>query len=97
MLADIAAWGLYAPRVPTADDQKVSDRDLALLGDRPWGSLTPGQGLADLVMLGWVPYGVGDWAVGLRSPLGLLAARLCLFDPAHSALLDLCRRRPANP
>lgn len=53
--------------------------------------------LADLVLLGWTPCGVGDWAVGLRSPGRLLAARICPFDPAYSAFVELCRRCADNP
>ena len=59
--------------------------------------MTHRDALADLVRLGWTPCGVGDWAVGLRSPGGLLAARICPFDPAYLAFLELCRRCPGNP
>jgi hypothetical protein len=50
-----------------------------------------------LVLAGWVLCGAGDWAVALRSPDGQLAARVCPFDPAYDAFLDLCRRCPDNP
>lgn len=53
--------------------------------------------LVDLVRLAWTPCGAGDWAVGLRSPSGLLVARVCPFDPAHAPFLELCRRCAGNP
>lgn len=53
--------------------------------------------LVDLVRLAWTPCGAGDWAVGLRSPNGLLVARVCPFDPAHPAFLELCRECEGNP
>lgn len=71
--------------------------DLAPLLDRQWVSMTHREALAELVLLGWTSCGVGDWAIGLRSPIGLLAARVCPFDPAYSAFLELCRRLPGNP
>ncbi|MFF4778922.1 hypothetical protein [Microtetraspora fusca] len=71
--------------------------DLTPLRDRPWAELSHRQALAELVLLGWTPCGVGDWAVGLRSPGGHLAARVCPFDPAYAAFLELCRRCPGNP
>jgi hypothetical protein len=43
-----------------------------------------------------VPCGVGDWAVALRSPGGALAARVCPFDPAYWAFVDLCRECAGN-
>ncbi|GAA0924560.1 hypothetical protein GCM10009560_25360 [Nonomuraea longicatena] len=55
------------------------------------------QTLADYVLLGWTPCGFGDWAVAVRSPDGLRAARICPFDPAYAAFLELCRRLPGNP
>jgi len=39
---------------------------------------------------------VGDWAVGLRSPEGALVARVCPFDPAYWAFVDLCRECAGN-
>ena len=36
----------------------------------PWESLSHRQVLAELAIQGWVPCGVGDWAVALRSPDG---------------------------
>lgn len=73
------------------------DADLVPLLGRAWGTVSHRDALADLVGLGWTPMGAGDWAVGLRSPDGLLAARVCPFDPAYSAFLELCRRCPGNP
>lgn len=70
---------------------------LAGLHGRPWQSLSHRQVLAELVEARWTPCGVGDWAVGLRSPDGTLVARVCPFDPAYSAFVDLCRRCPGNP
>ena len=43
-----------------------------------------------------MPCGVGDWAVALRSPEGTLAARVCPFDPAYWAFVDLCRECAGN-
>ena len=66
--------------------------DVGVLADRSWGTRSHREALAELVLLGWTPCGVGDWAVVLRSPGGRLAARICPFDPAYSAFLELCRR-----
>ncbi|MEV7807885.1 hypothetical protein AB0O28_33540 [Microbispora sp. NPDC088329] len=73
------------------------DPDVMPLLGRDWGAVNHRDALADLVRLGWTPCGVGDWAVGLRSPHGLLAARICPFDPAYPAFLELCRRCPGSP
>jgi hypothetical protein len=62
----------------------------------PWQTLSHRQVLAELIGRGWVPCGVGDWAVGLRSPDGNLVARVCPFDPAYAAFVELCRRCPGN-
>ena len=43
-----------------------------------------------------MPCGVGDWAVALRSPEGTLVARVCPFDPAYWAFVDLCRECAGN-
>ena len=43
-----------------------------------------------------MPCGVGDWAVALRSPEGALVARVCPFDPAYWAFVDLCRECAGN-
>ena len=45
---------------------------------------------------GWLPCGVGDWAVALRSPVGSVVARVCPFDPAYWVSADLCRERAGN-
>jgi hypothetical protein len=66
--------------------------DVGVLADRSWGTRSHRETLAELVLLGWTPCGVGDWAVALRDPAGRLAARICPFDPAYSAFLELCRR-----
>jgi hypothetical protein len=55
------------------------------------------QVLAYLATQGWVPCGVGDWAVALRSPQGTVVARVCPFDPAYWAFVDLCRECAGNP
>jgi len=62
----------------------------------PWESLSHRQVLAELAIQGWVPCGVGDWAVALRSPEGSLVARVCPFDPAYWAFVDLCRECAGN-
>ena len=62
----------------------------------PWESLSHRQVLAELATEGWVPCGVGDWAVALRSPEGTLVARVCPFDPAYWAFVDLCRECAGN-
>jgi hypothetical protein len=64
--------------------------------DLPWASLSHRQVLAHLTGAGWVPCGVGDWAVALRSPAGHVAARVCPFDPAYWAFVDLCRKCAGN-
>jgi hypothetical protein len=55
------------------------------------------EALADLVRSGWVVAGVGDWAVALRSPDGSSVARVCPFDPAYDAFVELCRRCAGHP
>ncbi|NUP51643.1 MAG: hypothetical protein HOW97_30655 [Catenulispora sp.] len=62
----------------------------------PWAALSHRRVLAELVEAGWVPAGVGDWAIGLRSPDGSLVARVCPFDPAYAAFVELCRACPGN-
>ena len=62
----------------------------------PWESLSHRQVLAKLTAEGWVPCGVGDWAVALRSPEATVVARVCPFDPAYWAFVDLCRECPGN-
>ncbi len=44
-----------------------------------------------------MPSGSGDWATALRSPEGGLVARVCPFDPAYAAFVDLCRECAGNP
>jgi hypothetical protein len=66
------------------------------LPELPWESLSHRQVLAELATAGWVPCGVGDWAVALRSPDGALVARVCPFDPAYAAFTDLCRACAGN-
>jgi hypothetical protein len=62
----------------------------------PWESLSHRQVMAELAAGGWVPCGVGDWAVALRSPEGTVVARVCPFDPAYWAFVDLCRECVGN-
>jgi hypothetical protein len=69
---------------------------LADIPDLPWAALSHRQVLAELAVAGWVPCGVGDWAVALRSPAGTLVARVCPFDPAYWAFVDLCRECAGN-
>lgn len=83
--------------MPAADQKVTSDSDLAPLLPRRWATSSYRQVLVDLVTSGWTPCGIGDWAYGLRSPTGLLAARVSPFDPAYGAFVELCRRVPDNP
>jgi hypothetical protein len=69
---------------------------LAPIPGLPWESLSHRQVLAELATQGWVPCGVGDWAVALRSPQGTVVARVCPFDPAYWAFVDLCRACAGN-
>lgn len=62
----------------------------------PWESLSHRQVLAELAGAGWMPCGIGDWAVALRSPDGAVVARVCPFDPAYWAFVDLCRECAGN-
>ena len=62
----------------------------------PWESLSHRQVLAELAGAGWMPCGIGDWAVALRSPEGAVVARVCPFDPAYWAFVDLCRECAGN-
>ena len=79
-------------------DAAVPELSAGHLGipDLPWASLSHRQVLARLADAGWVPCGVGDWAVALRSPAGHVAARVCPFDPAYWAFVDLCRECAGN-
>jgi hypothetical protein len=61
-----------------------------LVPELPWQDLSHRQVLAELVGAGWLVSGAGDWAVGLRSPDGRLVARVCPFDPAYGAFVELC-------
>jgi hypothetical protein len=61
-----------------------------------WESLSHRQVLAELVARDWVPFGAGDWAVALRSPDGTLVARVCPFDPAYWAFVELGRECAGN-
>jgi hypothetical protein len=63
----------------------------------PWELLSHRQVLSELGARDWVPFGAGDWAVALRSPDGTLVARVCPFDPAYWAFVELCRRCAGNP
>jgi hypothetical protein len=76
----------------------VSEPSAGLPGipDLPWELLSHRQVLAALATDGWVPCGVGDWAVALPSPEGSLVARVCPFDPAYWAFVDLCRECAGN-
>jgi hypothetical protein len=62
----------------------------------PWEALSHRQVLAELGARDWVPFGAGDWAVALRSPDGELVARVCPFDPAYWAFVELCRECAGN-
>ena len=80
-------------------DAAVPELSAGLPGipDLPWESLSHRQVLAELTGAGWVPCGVGDWAVALRSPEVHVAVRVCPFDPAYWAFVDLCRECAGNP
>jgi hypothetical protein len=75
----------------------MTDSGAARLADQPWPTVSYRDAMARLLSWGWLPCGVGDWAVGMRSPDGLSAARVCPFDPAYPAFLELCRRCAGNP
>ncbi len=77
--------------------EATPELDLAPLVGQRWESLRHREALIELIRLGWSPCGVGDCAVGVRSPSGLLVARVCPFDPAHPAFTELCDRCPRNP
>jgi hypothetical protein len=77
-------------------DEEPMRAELPLLSSLNWGSLSHRQVMAELIGWGWVPCGVGDWAVGLRSPEGTLVARVCPFDPAYAAFVELCARCAGN-
>jgi hypothetical protein len=86
------------PLVTWAYDAAVPEPSAGHPGipDLPWAALSHRQVLAELAGAGWVPCGVGDWAVALRSPDGDLVARVCPFDPAYWAFVDLCRECAGN-
>jgi hypothetical protein len=80
----------------STSERAGAGRDVDVLAARSWGTRSHRETLAELVLLGWTPLGVGDWAVALRSPGGRLVARICPFDPAYPAFLELCRRCAGN-
>jgi hypothetical protein len=82
--------------VVAVSELELPSADLPHIPDLPWELLSHRQVLAELAGGGWVPCGVGDWAVGLRSPEGTIVARVCPFDPAYSAFVDLCRECAGN-
>lgn len=61
------------------------------------GGVTHRRAQSELIAAGWNVCGVGDWAVTLRSPDGVHAARICPFDPAYPVFVQLCRRLPDHP
>jgi hypothetical protein len=82
--------------VAAVSELELPSADLPRIPDLPWELLSHRQVLAELAGGGWVPCGVGDWAVALRSPEGTVVARVCPFDPAYSAFVDLCRECAGN-
>src|SRR5258708_40331955 len=83
----------YVAAVP---EPELPSADLPRIPGLPWERLSHRQVLAELVSAGWVPSGAGDWAVALRSPDGTVIARVCPFDPAYQAFVDLCRDCAGN-
>ena len=77
--------------MPRGYDARVPELSAGVPGipGLPWASLSHRQVLAELAGAGWVPCGVGDWAVALRSPEGTIVARVCPFDPAYWACVDI--------
>ena len=69
---------------------------LADIPDLPWAALSHRQVLAELAGAGWVPCGwaTGRWRCGPRREH--LVARVCPFDPAYWAFVDLCRECAGN-
>lgn len=82
--------------VGAVSNPELPGADLDRLPELPWKALSYRQVLAGLATAGWVPCGAGDWAIALRSPGGSLIARICPFDPAYQAFIDLCRMCPGN-
>jgi hypothetical protein len=82
--------------VAAVSDLNLPSADHPRIPDLPWALLSHRQVLAELATGGWVPCGVGDWAVALRSPEGTVVARVCPFDPAYPAFVDLCRECAGN-
>lgn len=64
--------------------------------NRSWVGRSYRDALTDLLDLGWLPSGIGDWAIAMRSRGGFHAARVCPFDPAYQGFLELCRRSRGN-
>jgi hypothetical protein len=83
----------YGAAVPGPE---LASADLPRIPGLPWERLSHRQVLGELVNEGWVPAGAGEWAVALRSPEGTLIARVCPFDPAYRAFVDLCRECAGN-
>jgi hypothetical protein len=79
------------PYVVTVSELEQLDAGRPCIPELAWALMSHRRVLAELVGAGWVPCGAGDWAVGLRSPEGGLVARVCPFDPAYSAFVELCR------
>jgi hypothetical protein len=79
------------PYVVTVPELERPDADRPDIPELAWASMSHRQVLSELAGAGWIPCGTGDWAVALRSPEGSLVARVCPFDPAYSAFVDLCR------
>lgn len=77
-------------------DEEPDQTDLFPLSSLDWEALSHRQVMAELIGRGWVPCGLGDWAVGLRSPRGTHVARVCPFDPAYAAFVRLCARCAGN-
>ena len=97
-MADSSRINPVCRPVPCRYDAAVPEPSagLPVIPGLPWKSLSHRRVLAELAAEGWVPCGVGDWAVALRSPEGTVVARVCPFDPAYRAFVSCAASAPAT-